>query len=26
VREKMAKKYPDIEIVKRPGNRPFPIY
>ena len=23
VREKMAKKYPDIEIVKRPGNRPF---
>jgi predicted enzyme related to lactoylglutathione lyase len=23
VREKMAKKHPDIEIVKRPGNRPF---
>ena len=26
VREKMAKKYPDIEIVKRPGNRPFASY
>jgi catechol 2,3-dioxygenase-like lactoylglutathione lyase family enzyme len=23
VRAKVAKKYPDIEIVKRPGNRPF---
>ena len=26
VREKVAKKYPDIEIVKRPGNRPFASY
>jgi len=26
VRTKMAKKYPDIEIVKRPGNRPFASY
>ena len=26
VRDKMAKKYPDIEIVKRPGNRPFASY
>jgi predicted enzyme related to lactoylglutathione lyase len=26
VRAKMAKKYPDIEIVKRPGNRPFASY
>ena len=26
VRSKVAKKYPDIEIVKRPGNRPFASY
>ena len=26
VRGKVAKKYPDIEIVKRPGNRPFASY
>jgi predicted enzyme related to lactoylglutathione lyase len=26
VRAKVAKKYPDIEIVKRPGNRPFASY
>ena len=26
VRTKVAKKYPDIEIVKRPGNRPFASY
>jgi len=26
VRGKMATKYPDIEIVKRPGNRPFASY
>jgi len=26
VRQKVAKKYPDIEIVKRPGNRPFASY
>jgi predicted enzyme related to lactoylglutathione lyase len=26
VRDKVAKKYPDIEIVKRPGNRPFASY
>jgi predicted enzyme related to lactoylglutathione lyase len=26
VREKVAKKYPDIEIVKRPSNRPFASY
>jgi len=26
VRRKVAKKYPDIEIVKRPGNRPFASY
>src|SRR5258708_10369146 len=26
VRNKVAKKYPDIEIVKRPGNRPFASY
>jgi len=26
VREKVARKYPDIEIVKRPGNRPFASY
>lgn len=26
VRAKCAKKYPDIEIVKRPGNRPFASY
>ena len=26
VREKVAKKYPEIEIVKRPGNRPFASY
>lgn len=26
VREKCAKKYADIEIVKRPGNRPFASY
>jgi predicted enzyme related to lactoylglutathione lyase len=26
VREKVANKYPDIEIVKRPGNRPFASY
>src|SRR5262245_63365540 len=25
VRRKVAQKYPDIEIVKRPGNRPFAI-
>jgi predicted enzyme related to lactoylglutathione lyase len=25
-RDKVAKKYPDIEIVKRPGNRPFASY
>jgi len=23
VRDKLARKYPDIEVVKRPGNRPF---
>jgi predicted enzyme related to lactoylglutathione lyase len=26
VRQKVAKKFPDIEIVKRPGNRPFASY
>lgn len=26
MRQKVAKKYPDIEIVKRPGNRPFASY
>jgi predicted enzyme related to lactoylglutathione lyase len=26
VRAKVARKYPDIEIVKRPGNRPFASY
>src|SRR4026207_260986 len=26
VRAKVANKYPDIEIVKRPGNRPFASY
>src|SRR6202171_2446969 len=26
VRAKIAKKYPDIEIAKRPGNRPFASY
>jgi predicted enzyme related to lactoylglutathione lyase len=26
VRRKVAQKYPDIEIVKRPGNRPFASY
>ena len=26
VRERCAKKFPDIEIVKRPGNRPFTSY
>ncbi len=26
VREKVARKYSDIEIVKRPGNRPFASY
>src|SRR3954467_3741633 len=26
VRDKVANKYPDIEIVKRPGNRPFASY
>ena len=26
VRQRVAKKYPDIEIVKRPGNRPFASY
>jgi len=26
VRDKVARKYPDIEIVKRPGNRPFASY
>src|ERR1700741_3473147 len=26
VRSKLAQKYPDIEIVKRPGNRPFASY
>jgi len=26
VRAKVTKKYPDIEIVKRPGNRPFASY
>ena len=26
VKERCAKKYPDIEIVKRPGNRPFTSY
>ncbi len=26
VRQKVARKYPDIEIVKRPGNRPFASY
>jgi predicted enzyme related to lactoylglutathione lyase len=26
VRAKVAKKYPDVEIVKRPGNRPFASY
>ena len=26
VRDKIAKKYPDIEIAKRPGNRPFASY
>ena len=26
MRAKVAKKYPDIEIVKRPGNRPFASY
>jgi predicted enzyme related to lactoylglutathione lyase len=26
VRDKVAKKYPDIEIVKRPSNRPFASY
>jgi catechol 2,3-dioxygenase-like lactoylglutathione lyase family enzyme len=26
VRAKVAQKYPDIEIVKRPGNRPFASY
>jgi predicted enzyme related to lactoylglutathione lyase len=26
VRERCAKKFPDIEIVKRPGNRPFASY
>jgi catechol 2,3-dioxygenase-like lactoylglutathione lyase family enzyme len=26
VSEKIARKYPDIEIVKRPGNRPFASY
>jgi predicted enzyme related to lactoylglutathione lyase len=26
VRAKVAKRYPDIEIVKRPGNRPFASY
>lgn len=25
-RQKIAKKYPDIEIVKRPSNRPFASY
>ena len=26
VRHKVTKKYPDVEIVKRPGNRPFASY
>jgi predicted enzyme related to lactoylglutathione lyase len=26
VRDRVARKYPDIEIVKRPGNRPFASY
>ncbi len=26
VQEKLARKYPDIEVVKRPGNRPFASY